>query len=184
MRVLDLFSNDKISFLPDSFPENIDLQEFHVRLIRRAYRMEYASNGGSELSCFWSLSSDKVVVLSSGEDSAVMAIHSGGKLGFLKSGDGGRWRILDDSWNVIYEDIMVYGESCIVVDDKGKTVIYDMDFEVSDLAEGLAGGGGHKKHLVECSAGGGGVLLVDKYVRHVWCKSEFSKSAEELECIS
>lgn len=26
----------------------------------------------------------------------------------------------------------------------------------------------------------GEVLLVDKYVKHVWCKSEFSKSAVEF----
>lgn len=178
MRVLDLFSNDRLCFLPDNFPEKIDLQGFHVRLVRRAYRMEYANNGGGEMSCFWSLNSDKVVILSSGEETALMAIHSGGKLGFLKSGNDERWRILDNSWNVIYEDIMVYGEDCIVVDDKGKTVIYDVDFRVSDLAEGLAGGGGHKKHLLEYSDGE--VLLVDKYVKHVWCKSEFSKSAVEF----
>lgn len=178
MRVLDLFSNDRICFLPEKFPEKIDLQDFHVRLVRRAYRMEYANNGG-EMSCFWSFNSDKVVILSSGEDSAIMAIHSGGKLGFLKSGDDERWRILDNSWNVIYEDIMLYRNNCcIVVDDKGKTVIYDVDFKVSDLADGLVGGGGHKKHLVEYS--GGEVLLVDKYVKHVWCKSEFSKTAVEF----
>ncbi|ESQ42339.1 hypothetical protein EUTSA_v10013786mg [Eutrema salsugineum] len=178
MRVLDLFSNDRICFLPEKFPENIDLQESHVRLVRRAYRMEYANNGGGEMSSFWSLNSDKVVILSSGGASAVMAIHSGGKLGFLKRGNDERWRILDNSWNVIYEDIMMYGENCIVVDDMGKTVIYDVDFNVSDLAEGLAGGGGHKKHLVEFP--GGEVLLVDKYVKHVWCKTAFSKSAVEF----
>ncbi|XP_006281434.2 putative F-box protein At5g60060, partial [Capsella rubella] len=180
MRVLDLFSNDRICFLPDKFPGKIDLQEFHVRLVRRAYRMEYANNGGGEMSCFWSLSSEKVVIFSSGECSAIMAIHSGGKLGYLKSGDEERWRILDNSWNVIYEDILLYREEsyCIVVDDKGKTVIYDVDFKVSDLADGLVGGGGHKKHLVEYP--GGEVLLVDKYVKHVWCKSENSKSAVEF----
>ncbi|VVB16668.1 unnamed protein product [Arabis nemorensis] len=178
MRVLDLFSNDRLCFLPENFPGKIDLQEFHVRLIRRAYRIEYSNNGGGEISSYWSLNSDKVVILSSGEDSALMAIHSGGKLGFLKKGNEERWRILDDSWNVIYEDIMVYKENCIVVDDKGRTVIYDVGFRVSDLAGGLAGGGGHKKHLVEYS--GGEVLLVDKYVKHVWYKSEFSKSAVEF----
>ncbi|KAL1208564.1 putative F-box protein [Cardamine amara subsp. amara] len=178
MQVLDLFSNDRVCYLPENFPENIDLQTFRVRLVRRVYRMEYKNNGGGEISCFWSLKSDKVVILSSGEESALMAIHSGGKLGFLRNGNDERWRILDNSWNVIYEDIMLYGENCIVVDDKGKTVIYDVDFNVSDLAEGLVGGGGHKKHLVEYS--GGEVLLVDKYVKHVWCKSEFSKSAVEF----
>ncbi|XP_010477535.1 PREDICTED: putative F-box protein At5g60060 [Camelina sativa] len=187
MRVLDLFSNDRISFLPEKFPENIDLQEFHVRLVRRAYRMEYANNGGGEMSsCFWSLNSEKVVILSSGEEgsaTAIMAIHSGGKLGFLKSGNEERWRILDNSWNVIYEDIMMLHREncCIVVDDKGKTVIYDVDFKVSDLghlAEGLVGGGGHKKHLVEPP--GGEVLLVDKYVKRVWSISEQSKSAVEF----
>lgn len=179
MRVLDLFSNDKICFLPENFPENIDLQESHVRLVRRAYRMEYANNGGGgEMSCFWSLNSDKAVIFSSGEDSAIIAIHSGGKLGFLKKGNDERWRILDNSWNLIYEDIMLYGENCIVVDDKGKTVIYDVDFKVAEFAQGVAGGGGHKKHLVEYSCGE--VLLVDKYVKHVWCKSEFPKSAVEF----
>ncbi|KAL0673189.1 hypothetical protein Bca4012_001170 [Brassica carinata] len=178
MRVLDLFSNDRICFKPENFPEKIDLRESHVRLVRRSYRVEYANKGGGEMSSFWSLSSDKVVVLSSRGHSAVIAIHSGGKLGFLKSGDDERWRILDNSWNVTYEDIMSYGENCIVVDDKGRTVIYDVEFKVSDLAEGLPGGGGHKKHLVECH--GGEVFLVDKYVKHVWCKSEFSKSAVEF----
>ncbi|KFK27541.1 hypothetical protein AALP_AA8G396700 [Arabis alpina] len=181
MRVLDLFSSERLCFLSDKLPRKIDLQEFHVRLVRRAYRMEYVNNGGSDISLFWSLNSEKVVILSSGEDSALMAIHSGGKLGFLKKGNDEKWKIFDDSWNVIYEDIMVYGvngENCIVVDDKGKTLSYDVGFKVSDLAEGLAGGGGHKKHLVEYS--GGEVLLVDKYVKHVWCKSEFSKSAVEF----
>ncbi|KAJ4866772.1 putative F-box protein [Raphanus sativus] len=179
MRVLDLFSNDRLCCLPENFPGKIDLRESHVRLVRRAYRVEYANKGGGEMSSFWSLSSDKVVVLSSrGHSAAVMAIHSGGKLGFLKSGDDESWRILDNSWNVTYEDIMAYGKNCIVVDDKGKTVIYDVEFKVSELAEGLAGGGGHKKHLVECY--GGEVLLVDKYVKHVWCKSDFSKSAVEF----
>ncbi|CAN7114709.1 unnamed protein product, partial [Brassica rapa subsp. narinosa] len=178
MRVLDLFSNDRLCFLPENFPEKIDLRESHVRLVRKAYRVEYANKGGGEMSSFWSLSSDKVVVLSSRGHSAVIAIHSGGKLGFLKNGDDEIWKILDNSWNMTYEDIITYGENCIVVDDKGKTVIYDVEFNVSDLAEGLAGGGGHKKHLVECY--GGEVLLVDKYVKHVWCKSEFSKSAVEF----
>lgn len=86
MRVLDLFSNDKLCFLPDKFPGKVDLQEFHVRLIGRAYRVEYANNGGGEFSSYWSLNSDKVVILSSGEDSALIAIHCGGKLGFLKNG--------------------------------------------------------------------------------------------------
>jgi len=128
MRVLDLFSNDRICFLPENFPSKIDLQEFHVRLVRRTYRMEYENNCGGAVPCFWSLNSDKVVILSSGEDSAIMAIHSGGKLGFLKSGNDEKWKILDNSWNVIYEDIMLYKDNrCIVVDDKGKTVIYDVD---------------------------------------------------------
>ncbi|KAF3550597.1 hypothetical protein DY000_02001049 [Brassica cretica] len=173
-------SSDAVDLLclRSNFPEKIDLRESHVRLVRRSYRVEYANKGGGEMSSFWSLSSDKVVVLSSRGHSAVIAIHSGGKLGFLKSGDDERWRILDNSWNVTYEDIMSYGENCIVVDDKGRTVIYDVEFKVSDLAEGLPGGGGHKKHLVECH--GGEVFLVDKYVKHVWCKSEFSKSAVEF----
>ncbi|CAN8252672.1 unnamed protein product [Cochlearia groenlandica] len=183
MQVLDLFSSDRLCFSPKNIPQSIDFHEFRVRSIRKAYRLEHANNNnGGETSRFWSLSSDKVVVLSSKEASfsSIMAIHSGGKLGFLRIGDEDeRWRILDDSWNKIYEDIISYGgeESCVVVDDKGKTVIYDVGFEVKELADGLEGGGGHKKHLVEYS---GEVLLVDKYVRHIWSEEKTESLSVEF----
>lgn len=158
--------------------EKIDLWEFYVRLVCKVYCVEYVNKGGGEMFFFWLLSFDKVVVLFLWEYLVVIVIYSGGKLGFLKNGDDEIWKILDNLWNVIYEDIIMYGENCIVVDDKGKIVIYDVEFKVFDLVEGLVGGGGYKKYFVECY--GGEVLFVDKYVKYVWCKLEFLKFVVEF----
>lgn len=136
LRLLNPVSKTPIDVVPKSFPKSLNLLNFRVSEIAKAYSLKVES-GFSRSQCE-SVGVKRVVVSSSpwnggadGRDYAVMAIFAG-YLAFFKVGDK-KWSPIDPD-NYHYEDVIYHKGKFYAVDNKGRCVVIGCDLNSNEVA--------------------------------------------------
>lgn len=157
VRLLNPLSCLHTRFLPASFPKLINLMDFRVIEVSKAYKLQYSS--GSPI-----YGASKVVVYpnsawTSVKDCMIFALYDGGKLGFAKYG-AEKWTLVDDDNSHEYDDIIVYKDQFYVIDWLGiVSWIECSSLKLIQFFPPLCGLG-TQKHLVESC---GEFYVVDRY---------------------
>lgn len=175
---LSLFQDPQ---LPVTFPKVLNLLDFRVSEISRAYYLEYTDSNSipddfAENS-FLSvpkvvdfaenpfLSVPKVVVSSdpdwTSSDLAVLVLKNIGKLVLFKQGDV-EWTISSDFPSSCFDDIINYKGNFYATDQAGRLVMLDSSLNEMEIVPPFTSSG-NRKHLVKSS---GNLLLVDRYMEN------------------
>ena len=156
VRLLNPLSSLHIRFLPDSFPKVINLLDFRVVEVGKAYKLQLSSGmniaGVNKLVLFPNSAWTSCV-----EDKLIFGLFHEGKLGYVKYGDE-NWTFVDDH-NFYYDDITVYKGQSYVVDRLGTVSWIDSSMKLIQFSPPLCGLG-NKKHLVESC---GELYVVDRF---------------------
>ncbi|KAJ7944095.1 F-box protein, partial [Quillaja saponaria] len=156
LRLLNPISNRRDRYPSDNFPNVLNLMEFGVVELAKAY--SFKSVGRLSVSGI-----SKVVLYPNSawtdvSECIAFAIYDEGKLGFLKVGNE-EWKLVDDK-NFYYDDIIVYKGHFYVVDNCGTISWIDSSFlKLIQFSPPLCGFG-NKKYLVESC---GSLYVVDMY---------------------
>lgn len=169
LRLMDPLSKIvKVERLPDGFPKVLNLFNFKVSAISKAYGLQYVGRPNeppTEFNELKSISIKKVVTSSSGSgEYAIMAIHTAGKLGYIKLGDK-EWSIINDGHSRShYDDIAYHKGKFYALDFTGRVLVIDSPLKFSEIANPLRGSlhGGRYLKLVESC---GDLFLVDRSER-------------------
>ncbi|KAK4539464.1 hypothetical protein RGQ29_031912 [Quercus rubra] len=155
VRLLNPLSSLHIRFLPDSFPKVINLLDFRVVEVGKAYKLQLSSGmniaGVNKLVLFPNSAWTSCV-----EDKLIFGLFHEGKLGYVKYGDE-NWTFVDDH-NFYYDDITVYKGQPYVVDRLGTVSWIDSSMRLIQFSPPLCGLG-NQKHLVESC---GELYVVDR----------------------
>ena len=155
-RLLNPLSSLHIRFLPDPFPKVINLLDFRVVEVSKAYELQYSSGmpiaGVNKLVLFPNSAWTSYV-----EDTVIFALLNEGKLGYVKHGDE-KWTLIDDQ-NFDYDDIIVYKGQSYVVDRLGTVSWINSSMKLIQFSPPFCGLG-NQKHLVESC---GELYIVDRY---------------------
>ncbi|KAB1223732.1 hypothetical protein CJ030_MR2G004738 [Morella rubra] len=155
IRLLNPFSGLRIRFIPESFPKVINLLDFRIVEVTKAYKLQNSSipspSDVSKVALF--PNSESIPV----EESVIFALYHEGKLGYAKYGDE-KWSLVDDH-NFDYDDMMVYKGQFYVVDRWGTISWIDSSLNLIQFSPLLCGEGS-QKHLVESC---GELYVVDRY---------------------
>ncbi|KAM3709917.1 hypothetical protein ACJW31_02G210700 [Castanea mollissima] len=156
VRLLNPLSSLHIRFLPDSFPKVINLLDFRVVEVGKAYKLQLSSGktiaGVNKLLLFPNSAWTSCV-----EDKLIFGLFHEGKLGYVKYGDK-NWTFVDDH-NFYYDDITVYKGQPYVVDRLGTVSWIDSSMKLIQFSPPLCGLG-NQKHLVESC---GELYVVDRF---------------------
>ena len=157
-RLLNPLSSLHIRFLPDPFPKVINLLDFRVVEVSKAYELQYSSGmpiaGVNKLVLFPNSAWTSYV-----EDTVIFALLNEGKLGYVKHGDE-KWTLIDDH-NFDYDDIIVYKGQSYVVDRLGTVSWIDSSMKLIQFSPPLPLCAlGNHKHLVESC---GELYVVDRF---------------------
>ena len=156
VRLLNPLSSIHIRFLSDPLPKVINLLDFRVIEVSKAYRFQFSSDmhvpGMNKLVLF-----PNSVWNTSVEDTLIFVLFHEGKLGFVKYGDE-NWTLVDDH-NFYYDDIIVYKGQVYAVDRWGTVPWIDSSMKLIQFSPPLCGLG-NQKHLVESC---GEIYVVDRY---------------------
>ncbi|XP_050241620.1 putative F-box protein At1g65770 isoform X2 [Quercus robur] len=155
VRLLNPLSSLRIRFFPDSFPKVINLLDFRVVEVGKAYKLQKSSGmniaGVNKLVLFPNSAWTSCV-----EDKLIFGLFHEGKLGYVKYGDE-NWTFVDDH-NFFYDDITVYKGQPYVVDRLGIVSWIDSSMKLIQFSPPLCGLG-NQKHLVESC---GELYVVDR----------------------
>ncbi|KAF3958239.1 hypothetical protein CMV_016823 [Castanea mollissima] len=156
VRLLNPLSSLRIRFLPDSFPKVINLLDFRVVEIGKAYKLQHSS--GMNIADV-----DKLLLFPNSawtscvEYKLIFGLFHEGKLGYVKYGDK-NWTFVDDN-NFYCDDITVYKGQPYVVDSLGIVSWIDSSMKLIQFLPPLCGLG-NQKHLVESC---GELYVVDRF---------------------
>ncbi|KAM4118560.1 hypothetical protein ACB094_02G212300 [Castanea mollissima] len=156
--------------LTQKLPKVLNLLDYKVSEVSKVCGLEFVAVGKSpdeiELNEMKSIRIKKVVVVDSKKDQdfAVMAVHTGAKLGVWKMGDK-KWTNIDDGRErAIYDDAVYYKGKFYAVDITGLAISVDSSMKIKKVAHPLPrfgfGHGGQFKYLVKSPDE---LFLVDKY---------------------
>ncbi|KAM7259866.1 hypothetical protein ACFE04_015607 [Oxalis oulophora] len=152
-----------------NFAGVLNFLDYRFSEISQAYRIQYHDPGRRpifQLGNYYCIEADKVVLSSNQSDYSIMALHSGGKLGLMNSGDE-KWTIKGDFFDQLrFDDIVSHKGKLYAVENTGKVISIDFSGEKlsSQIALPLPGNSGHKKHLVSC----GDLILVERYYTEIF----------------
>ena len=147
VRLLNPLSSLHIRFLPDYFPKVINLLDFRVVQVGKAYKLQKSSGmniaGVNKLVLFPNSAWTSCV-----EDKLIFGLFHEGKLGYVKYGDK-NWTFVDDN-NFYCDDITVYKGQSYVVDGLGTVSWIDSSMKLIQFSPPLPlCAFGNQKHLVE-----------------------------------
>ncbi|XP_010034705.2 putative F-box protein At5g60060 [Eucalyptus grandis] len=168
MRILSLFSRQRIAYLPHEFPEVLDSLQFRIVEICREYTLEYGGGTGGLVQGVRKVVMHPDCVGSDVDRCSVYFIDGKGRLGYWRYGDE-NWSHIDDSQGSGYDDIAVYDSRVCVVDQFGSVSEIDSSFGLQSLSPPIysgnhRGSGGFWKQLVVSS---GDLYLVDRYTESI-----------------
>ena len=157
VRLLNPLSSLHISrFVTGSFKKLINLLDFRVVEVGKAYKLQHSSGmniaGVNKLVLFPNSKWTGCV-----EDKLIFGLFHEGKLGCVKYGDK-NWTSVDDH-NFYYDDITVYKGQPYVVDRLGTVSWIDSSMKLIQFSPPLCGLG-NQKHLVESC---GELYVVDRF---------------------
>lgn len=193
LRLIDPLSRlIKVKRLPKGSPKVLNLFNFHVSEVSKAYGLEYVlgNEPAIDFDELKSVAITKVAISSSpaSDDCVVMAIHSGGKLGFLKLGEK-KWTTIDDAQTRSYykkshyDDIVYHKGQFYAVSTAGRIIVIDSSSKVTEFPSPVGVQyDGQFKHLVESF---GDLFLLIRYLdveEEFFCgrlNSEDSEDSEE-----
>ncbi|XP_030446367.2 putative F-box protein At5g60060 [Syzygium oleosum] len=168
MRILSLFSQRKIAYLPPEFPRVLDSPQFRIVAVCRQYTLD---DGRGTEGLFPDV--QKVVmhpdsVWSDLGQCLVYFIDGVGQLGYWKYGDENCSHVVDPQ-GCGYDDIVVYGGKVCVVDESGSVWQIDSSFRLQSFSPPIycancrrGSGSGYWMHLVVSS---GDLYVVERYVK-------------------
>ncbi|XP_048335241.2 F-box protein SKIP23-like [Ziziphus jujuba] len=141
-----------------TFPKSINLLDFQVSELAKAYSLHFPKNGGT---C-------KVVFSSRPDDCPSLMTICAGLLFHQKIGDD-KWTLIDDIVSQLcYEDVILYNNRFCAVDEDGRTLVIDSTLKVIEIASPLKNEkNGHDKILVESV---GELLLVERLCKKPYIK--------------
>ncbi|KAG2695225.1 hypothetical protein I3760_07G005100 [Carya illinoinensis] len=156
IRFLNPLSGRHIRVLPESFPKLINLLDFRVLEVSKAYKVGKSLSGSSFTTV------NKVVLFPNSawtraEDCVVFIIYLDGNLGYAKYGDK-RWTLVDKQYSH-YDDIIVYKGQFYVIDRLGTVSWIDSSLKLIQFSPPLCGLGS-QKYLVESC---GELYVLDRY---------------------
>ncbi|XP_030973382.1 putative F-box protein At1g65770 [Quercus lobata] len=158
VRLLNLLSSLHIRFVTGSFKKVINLLDFRVVEVAKAYKLQHSSGmniaGVNKVVLFPNSAWTSCV-----EDKLIFGLFHEGKLGYVKYGDK-NWTLVDHR-NFYYDDITVYKGQPYVVDRLGTVSWIDSSMKLIRFSPPLplCALGDHK-HLVESC---GELYVVDRF---------------------
>ena len=158
VRLLNPLSSLRIRFFPDSFPKVINLLDFRVVEVGKAYKLQH-SNGMNIAGVDKLLLFPNSAWTSCVEYKLIFGLFHEGKLGYVKYGDK-NWTFVDDN-NFYCDDITVYKGQSYVVDGLGIVSWIDSSMKLIQFSPPLPLCAlGNHKHLVESC---GELYVVDRF---------------------
>ncbi|KAM3757735.1 hypothetical protein ACB098_02G212000 [Castanea mollissima] len=156
VRLLNPLSSLHIRFVTGHFKNVINLLDFRVVEVGKAYKLQHSSGmniaGVNKLLLFPNSAWTSCV-----EDKLIFGLFHEGKLGYVKYGDK-NWTFVDDH-NFYYDDITVYMGQPYVVDRLGTVSWIDSSMNLIQFSPPLCASG-NQKHLVESC---GELYVVDRF---------------------